>query len=230
MKVNIKELNFKYRNKSIFEDLNLQFVSGNSYAIVGTSGIGKSTLLKLIAQIEKPQSGSIEHECFETSSGRDFIKKNICFVLQKYNLINHFSIFENLCLMQQIRNDKNFLDETDARYMLQQVGLETEILHKKIKLLSEGQKQRVALLQIFLSDVPIILADEPTANLDTDNENHVISILLKLAKNQNKCVIVATHSKYVAQKFDVIYRILDKKVEVDHEFNPTKKYKEEIQG
>lgn len=228
MKINIENLNFKYRNKIVFEDLNLHFESGRSYAIIGSSGIGKSTLLKLLAQIETAQTGSLSYESLMTTSGNAFIKNNICFILQKYNLINHFSVYENLCLMQQIRNDVKTLDEKVAYDMLQQVGLEKDLLHNKVKRLSEGQKQRVALLQIFIADVPIILADEPTANLDTDNENHAIDILLNLAKEHHKCVIVATHSHYVAAKFDVIYMIKDRNVEVLHELNPTKKYQKEV--
>ena len=212
--IEIRDVSFSYPRKQVFEIKELNFEIGKSYALMGESGSGKSTLLKLISGIEKAQKGAIIVNGDAKQKGASFIKDNICFILQKYNLVNHLTVYQNLCLMTSVRNGEKSLEKAYALSLLKRVGLESEILNKSVKTISEGQKQRVAIIQILLSNVPIILADEPTANLDTDNENSIVGLLNQIAHDENRCVLVATHSRYVASQMDAC--IINKNMKVEY--------------
>lgn len=202
----IKNVTYNYSNSNekVLSSVNQKFESGKFYAIIGKSGAGKSTLLSLLAGLDKPQKGQIlfkgndiAKDCYSNHR-----KNNISLVFQNYNLIDYLTPIENVRLV-----NKN-APET----ILFELGLDKSQINRNVMKLSGGQQQRVAIARSLVSKAPIILADEPTGNLDADTAGEIIEILKKSAKERNKCVIVVTHSKKVANSADIILELKDRKL------------------
>ena len=195
----IKNVTYSYANskEKVLSLINQGFELGKFYAIIGKSGTGKSTLLSLLAGLDKPNSGEIlfNNENIEKAGYSNHRKNNISLVFQNYNLIDYLSPLENIRLV----NSKASED------ILLELGLGG-------KNLSGGQKQRVAIARALVSEAPVILADEPTGNLDETTAGEIIEVLKKLAKERNKCVIVVTHSKEVASAADTILELNNKRL------------------
>lgn len=188
----------------ILSDVCTDFETGKFYAIVGASGAGKSTLLNLLAGLDKPTSGAVRFDgtdIAETGYARHR-KKQISLVFQNYNLIDYLTPLENLRLV----NGKAGIDT------LSQLGLSEKEARRSVMALSGGQQQRVAIGRALVSGAPIILADEPTGNLDEDTAREVIEILQRAAHEQDKCVIVVTHSRQLARSADVTLRLNRRKL------------------
>lgn len=200
----IKNVTYNYSNSSekVLSKVNQKFEIGKFYAIIGKSGAGKSTLLSLLAGLDKPQKGQIlfKGNDIEKAGYNNHRKNNISLVFQNYNLIDYLTPIENVRLV----NKK--AEET----ILFELGLDKSQINRNVMKLSGGQQQRVAIARALVSDSPIILADEPTGNLDVDTAGEIIEILKKLAKERNKCVIVVTHSKEVANSADIILELRDR--------------------
>lgn len=204
----LDNLNYVYPGTStqILSEVCNEFEIGKFYAIVGASGAGKSTLLNLLAGLDKPTSGAV---CFD---GTDIAKtgysrhrkKQISLVFQNYNLIDYLTPLENLRLV----NGKA------KAATLTELGLSEKEARRSVMALSGGQQQRVAIGRALVSGAPIILADEPTGNLDEKTANEVIEILRRAAHEQNKCVIVVTHSRQLARSADVTLRLTRRKLVV----------------
>ena len=201
----IKNVTYSYQNskEKILSSVNHKFELGQFYAIIGKSGTGKSTLLSLLAGLDKPKGGKIlfENEDIEKKGYSNHRKNNISLVFQNYNLIDYLSPLENIRLVN------NKAPET----ILFELGLDKSQIKRNVMKLSGGQQQRVAIARALVSEAPIILADEPTGNLDNVTAGEIIEILKKLAKERNKCVIVVTHSKEVASAADIILELRGKK-------------------
>lgn len=202
----IKNVTYNYSNSNekVLSSVNQKFEIGKFYAIIGKSGAGKSTLLSLLAGLDKPQKGQIlfKGNDIEKDGYSNHRKNNISLVFQNYNLIDYLTPIENVRLV-----NKN-VSET----ILFELGLDKSQINRNVMKLSGGQQQRVAIARALVSEAPIILADEPTGNLDVDTASEIIEILKKLAKERNKCVIVVTHSKEVANSADIILELRDRKL------------------
>lgn len=205
-KLEIKNVAYSYTNSkdNVLSSVNQKFELGKFYAIVGKSGTGKSTLLSLLAGLDKPQTGKIlfENEDIEKKGYSHHRKNNISLVFQNYNLIDYLSPLENIRLV-----NKNASED-----ILLELGLDKSQIKRNVMKLSGGQQQRVAIARALVSDAPIILADEPTGNLDSATAGEIIAILKRLAKERNKCVIVVSHSKEVADAADIILQLNNKKL------------------
>ena len=209
----IKNVTYNYSNSSelVLSKVNQKFEIGKFYAIIGKSGAGKSTLLSLLAGLDKPGKGKIlfKGNDIEKDGYSNHRKNNISLVFQNYNLIDYLTPIENVRLV----------NKNASETILFELGLDKSQINRNVMKLSGGQQQRVAIARALVSDSPIILADEPTGNLDADTAGEIIEILKKLAKERNKCVIVVTHSKEVANSADIILELRDRKLKKINKIN-----------
>lgn len=215
MKLEVKDVCFSYQDgeskKEIFNGASCEFLDKKFYCITGPSGCGKSTLLSLLGTIDKYESGSIlldGNDIFEDES--TYRKKKVGFVFQDYNLINYLDGFENVALAMEIAANKK--DENRIYGALSVVGIDKETAKRKANRLSGGEKQRIAIARALINNPEIILADEPTGNLDIENSNMIVDIFLKLAHEYDKCVIMVTHNLDIAKMCDVEYSISNKNI------------------
>ena len=202
----IKNVTYNYSNSNekVLSSVNQKFEIGKFYAIIGKSGAGKSTLLSLLAGLDKPKKGQIlfKGNDIEKDGYSNHRKNNISLVFQNYNLIDYLTPIENVRLVNKKASET----------ILFELGLDKSQINRNVMKLSGGQQQRVAIARALVSEAPIILADEPTGNLDVDTASEIIEILKKLAKERNKCVIVVTHSKEVANSADIVLELRDRKL------------------
>ena len=202
----IKNVTYNYSNSGelVLSKVNQKFEIGKFYAIIGKSGAGKSTLLSLLAGLDKPQKGQIlfNGNDIEKDGYSNHRKNNISLVFQNYNLIDYLTPIENVRLV----------NKNASETILFELGLYKSQINRNVMKLSGGQQQRVAIARALVSEAPVILADEPTGNLDVDTASEIIEILKKLAKERNKCVIVVTHSKEVANSADIVLELRDRKL------------------
>ena len=215
MKLEVKDVCFSYQDgeskKEIFNGASCEFLDKKFYCITGPSGCGKSTLLSLLGTIDKCDSGLIlldGNDIFEDES--TYRKKKVGFVFQDYNLINYLDGFENVALAMEIAGNKK--DENRIYGALSVVGIDKETAKRKANRLSGGEKQRIAIARALINNPEIILADEPTGNLDVDNSNMIVDIFLQLAHVYDKCVIMVTHNPDIAKMCDVEYSISNKNI------------------
>lgn len=202
-----KDLKYYYfSDHIIFENLDLAFERGKVYVILGASGSGKTTLLSLLGGLDAPKGGEILFEGKNIAEmGLEKYRHDcVSFVFQNYNLIEYMTPRENVQLV-----DAHATTDT-----LHQVGLTDEEIDRNVLKLSGGQQQRVAIARALASAAPVILADEPTGNLDEDTAHDVTELLVERARSLNKCVIIVSHSNDVAAAGDVILRFSHGEIEV----------------
>ena len=201
----LNKVNYSYTNgKKILNNISMEFEKGKFYTILGVSGSGKTTLLSLLAGLDEPQSGKIlyNNQGIREKGYENHRKNNVSLIFQNYNLIDYMTPLENLKIVNP-KADKTILNE---------LGLKDDEIKRNVLKLSGGQQQRVAIARTLVANSPVILADEPTGNLDSDTEEEIIEILKTSAHKYGKCVIVVTHSKDLASKSDVILELKDKKL------------------
>ena len=201
----LNKVNYSYTNgKKILNNISMEFEKGKFYTILGVSGSGKTTLLSLLAGLDEPQSGKIlyNNQDIREKGYENHRKNNVSLIFQNYNLIDYMTPLENLKIVNP-KADKTILNE---------LGLKDDEIKRNVLKLSGGQQQRVAIARTLVANSPVILADEPTGNLDSDTEEEIIEILKTSAHKHGKCVIVVTHSKDLASKSDVILELRDKKL------------------
>lgn len=202
-----KDLKYYYfSDRIIFENLDLAFERGKVYVILGASGSGKTTLLSLLGGLDAPKGGEILFEGKNIAEmGLEKYRHDcVSFVFQNYNLIEYMTPHENVQLV----------DAHASTDTLHQVGLIDEEIDRNVLKLSGGQQQRVAIARALASAAPVILADEPTGNLDEDTAHDVTKLLVERARSLNKCVIIVSHSNDVAAAGDVILRFSHGEIEV----------------
>jgi len=207
----LENVSYKYSdgNKFVLKDINYEFEKGKTYAIKGKSGSGKTTLLSIISGLEKPTDGRIIYD------GKDLNKidldkyrnTNIGIIFQSYNLLPHLNAVENIELSMDVSNLKIKDKRKKAIELLKKVGLDEETGNRRVLKLSGGEQQRVAIARSLSYNPDIILADEPTGNLDNETEKEIIDIFNNLAKKEDKCIIIVTHSKDVSEKVDKVFEL-----------------------
>ena len=219
----IKKLTKKYENKTIFNKISLTFPNQGLYSIIGESGCGKSTLLNLIGCLDEEYEGEMFFDGHNYRIEANNIRKKIGIIYQNYNLLEDLSVKDNITISLKI---KGLVDDKIIEKTCEKLNLSTDLLNKKAKVLSGGEKQRVALARILVTKPKIILADEPTGSLDSSNGNKVLEYLKEVSKDT--LVILVTHNKDLAYKYsdDVIlfeslngYDKRDKKRKYDYKEN-----------
>lgn len=193
----MQQLSYSYDQKiKVLKGINAQMETGRMYAIVGPSGCGKTTLLSLLGGLDSPTGGKILFDGADIrQTGLDRHRKmHVSFIFQSYNLIDYMTPLENVRLTAK----KPPLE------FLERLGLTQEEINRNVLKLSGGQQQRVAIARALASETPIILADEPTGNLDEDTAQGIIEILKASAHEQKKCVVVVTHSAELAKQADIV--------------------------
>ena len=196
----IQDLKYSYDNKkNVLNGINAQMELGKIYAILGTSGCGKTTLLSLLGGLDSASKGKI------LFNGKDIAEKglenhrrnHVSFIFQAYNLIDYMTPLENVKLTSKLPPEP----------VLEKMGLTKEEMKRNVLQLSGGQQQRVAIARALASEAPIILADEPTGNLDEDTAMSIMRILEESVHHLNKCAIIVTHSNEVAKRADVVFQL-----------------------
>lgn len=199
----------------ILDDINYEFKLGTFYSIVGESGSGKTTFVSLIAALDQANSGKIYYKDkdLEEIGLLQFRKHHVGMIFQDFNLIPYMTAVQNITTAMSIYGVKE--DKKEALEMLAAVGINDEVANRKVTTLSGGEKQRVAITRALVGSKDVIIADEPTGNLDASISESIVDIFKDLAHKQNKCVIVVTHSKDLASNSDIQLH-LDSKT---HQFN-----------
>jgi putative ABC transport system ATP-binding protein len=193
----------------VLKDINYEFELGKTYAIRGRSGSGKTTLLSLLSGLEKTSMGHIYYNNQDLAKMNldKYRNTNIGIVFQSYNLLPHLTAAENVILSMDISHIKVENKHKKVIELLNSVGLSEEKGNRRILRLSGGEQQRVAIARSLSYNPSIILADEPTGNLDQETENDILKIFDDLAHKENKCIIIVTHSKNVANHVDEVFEL-----------------------
>ena len=209
--LSLNNISFAYDKSFVFKNLSLSFEKGKMYCITGKSGAGKTTLLSVLSGLAKPTEGEILYEDNNIAviDKYKFRSRYIGVVFQSFNLLTKFTAVENVVLSKDIAGVRGIDKKQRAMELLKSVGLSEDEANRRVLLLSGGQQQRVAIARAISYDPDIILADEPTGNLDTETQTEIMEIFRRLA-NEGKCVILVSHSPEVAKMCDVRY-VLERK-------------------
>lgn len=212
----LKNVDFTYDGyKYVLKNINLSFQLGKLYGIFGKSGAGKTTLLSLMAGLETSTSGEILYKDANLKEiNRDRYRCNeIGVIFQSYNLLPQLTALENVILSMDISNLKVKDRKQKAYQLLSKVGIDKSKSNRRILQLSGGEQQRVSIARALSYESEIILADEPTGNLDKETEKDIIELLTNVAHKENKCVIIISHSDKVKNSVDSIYNLIKGKIE-----------------
>ena len=196
----LKNVSYAYeKGKAVLQSVNAELETGKMYAVLGPSGSGKTTLLSLLGGLDTPTQGEVlfDGEDIKANGLERHRQNNISLIFQSYNLIDYMTPIENVRLTAKL----------DAGPILERLGLAQDEVSRNVLKLSGGQQQRVAIARALASDAPVILADEPTGNLDADTAEEITAVLKESAHTFGKCVVVVTHSADVAKQADVVLEI-----------------------
>ena len=209
----LQQVSYRYPGGSRYalDGISGTFSAGKLYAVIGPSGSGKSTLLSLMAGLDRPTEGSLQ------LNGSDYRSLNldrcrrqeIAMIFQAFQLFPLLTVLENVCFPMEANGVKQKEAKAKAKELLTSVGISEEQYQRYPANLSGGEQQGVAIARALSSGAGIILADEPTGNLDTANGNQVMEILLRLAHEEGRCVIVVTHDMDIAAQADEVWRMKD---------------------
>lgn len=203
----LENITYSYDGKeNIIEDVNMDFEQGKIYCILGESGCGKTTLLSLLAGLDFPTQGRLyfKNKVIDRKELTNYRKHNVSIIFQNYNLIDFLNAKENV----------EIVSKESAYNILEKLGFDKNEMNRNILKLSGGQQQRVAVARALLSHSSLLLADEPTGNLDKRNAIAIAELLGEAAHKYEKCVIVVTHSEEIAKYGDVILEMTDGKLEI----------------
>lgn len=204
----------KYQAVHALNGVDAEFLPGHMYAVVGASGSGKTTLLSLLAGLDVPTGGDVFWDGRSTSKlDRDaYRREHVSVIYQNFNLFAHLTVLENVAYPLYMRKMPRGEANDVARDKLFSVGIKEEQFSRMPNMLSGGEQQRAAIARALSSGSEVVLADEPTGNLDGGNGRNVVDILKRLSYEEGRCVIVVTHDALVAGAADVTLQIRDGKV------------------
>ena len=207
--LSLNNICFSYDKTPVLQNVSYQFEKGKMYCIMGKSGAGKTTLLSLLSGLAKPTNGEILYKDKNVAKIDKYVfrSKYIGVVFQSFNLITKYTALENVVLSMDVAGYKCKNKKKRAIELLESVGLDQNEANRRVLKLSGGQQQRVAIARALSYNPDIILADEPTGNLDTETENEIMNIFRELA-DQGKCVILVSHSPDVAIRCDERYELV----------------------
>ena len=213
--IEVKNVKYRYENKyqtvHALNGVNCSFEEGQMYALVGKSGSGKSTLLSLMAGLMLPTEGEILF-CGKPTTSIDlnrYRRENAAVIYQSFRLLPLLTVEENVTYPMELRGFKGKKAREKAAELIQKVGLPESVLNRFPNMLSGGEQQRVAIARAMSMDTRLMLADEPSGNLDSENSRRIIDLLQGLAHNEGYCVVVVTHDPEISARADVTYRIRD---------------------
>ena len=217
--LDVKNVSYEYRNKyrtvKAVNGIDYSFDAGKFYAIVGASGCGKTTFLSLLAGLDVPSGGDVIYASGSTKSiDRDDLRRyDVAVIYQSFNLFPLLTVLENVMYPLSLHKTPKKEARQIAKEKLAAVGLTPEFHKRFPSMLSGGEQQRVAIARSLAAGGSVILADEPTGNLDAENSRNIIDILKRLAHDENYCVIVVTHDSAVASCADEVIKLRDGKIE-----------------
>ena len=217
--LDVKNVSYEYRNKyrtvKAVNGIDYSFDAGKFYAIVGASGCGKTTFLYLLAGLDVPSGGDVIYASGSTKSiDRDDLRRDdVAVIYQNFNLFPLLTVLENVMYPLSLHKTPKKEARQIAKEKLAAVGLTPEFHKRFPSMLSGGEQQRVAIARSLAAGGSVILADEPTGNLDAENSRNIIDILKRLAHDENYCVIVVTHDSAVASCADEVIKLRDGKIE-----------------
>ena len=204
-----KHVDYYYQDgdqrRYILKDASVAFEKGKLYSILGQSGSGKTTFLSLISALDAPKEGTVLLENKDIKEiGYDYFRRNkISIIFQSYNLVPYLTAAENVLVPMSITDNELPANHQEVAYnLLDYIGITKDKANRLVNQLSGGEQQRVAIARALATNVDIILADEPTGNLDEEMEQEIVDIFKELAHTHNKCVIMVTHSNEIAQQAD----------------------------
>ena len=212
--IETKKRNYYYQDgdmqRYILRDVSVSFEKGRFYTIVGESGSGKTTFLSMIAGLDVAKEGQVLFEStdIQTIGLENYRRNKISIVFQNNNLVPYLTAAENVLVAMDITDNVLPADQKAVAYnLLDYIGITREKADRLVSELSGGEQQRIAIARALATNSDVILADEPTGNLDEERESEIIEIFKRLAHENDKAVIVVTHSQEVAEKSDVTYRL-----------------------
>ncbi|MCL2855308.1 MAG: ABC transporter ATP-binding protein [Defluviitaleaceae bacterium] len=211
--LNLENITYRYKSgdRDVLKNVSVNFVEGQLHAIVGPSGSGKTTLLSIMAGLDKPSSGRvlIDGDDLSKMNLDLYRRKRISMIFQAFHLFPLLTAQENVCYPMEANGVVRKSAQSRAKELLESVGIGEEKHKRYPSNLSGGEQQRVAIARALSTGARVILADEPTGNLDVANGEAVINILKQLAHQQGYCVIVVTHNLEIAQASDSVFRMSD---------------------
>lgn len=209
MKIELRNIEKSFGELVVLDQFNISIASGEMVSITGKSGSGKTTLLNILGLIEKKDNGEILYNdqlVASASQRRKLLSESIGYIFQNFGLIDDESVYENLSIIKQLLGMRKTAKRRHMVDALQKVGLSGKYLDKKVFECSGGEQQRIAIAKILLKDCEVILADEPTASLDNENKQNILSHLKALNK-LGKTVVVVSHDQDVCDHCDYVIGI-----------------------
>ncbi len=208
----VENVSFSYiKGRQVLKNVSCSFETGKMYALIGKSGAGKSTLLSLLAGLDVPNEGDVLFEGVSTKNidRNKYRRESVSVIYQDFSLFPGLTVLENIMYPMELAHINGEKAKAEAKTLAAKVALPENLLDRFPREISGGEQQRVAVARGLSLNRCLLLADEPTGNLDSENSKGVIDLLSDLAHNDNKCIVVATHDPLVTERADIVYKIND---------------------